>query len=129
MAEIPIGPGGPEEEELPQVEMEIASPEEFAGGVDITEDGKGGAILEALKGGEGMEVETEVYDHNANLAEVLDDGILGEMSSDLVAQYEEDKVPRSRSGANIPPRFQGRANRGELPVELASLILDVESGY
>lgn len=45
------------------------------------------------------------------------------------AHYDEDKVPRSRSGANIPPRFQGRANRGELPVELASLILDVESGY
>jgi hypothetical protein len=95
MAEIPIGPGGPEEEALPQVEMEIASPEEFAGGVDITEDGKGGAILEALMGGEGMEVETEVYDHNANLAEVLDDGILGEMSSDLVAQYEEDNDSRS----------------------------------
>jgi hypothetical protein len=54
MAEIPIGPGGPEEEELPQVEMEIASPEEFQGGVDVTEDGKGGAILEALMGGEGM---------------------------------------------------------------------------
>jgi len=95
MAEIPIGPGGPEEEELPQVEMEIASPEEFAGGVDITEDGKGGAILEALMGGEGMEVETEVYDHNANLAEVLDDTILGEMSSDLRGLYEEDSDTRA----------------------------------
>jgi hypothetical protein len=95
MAEIPIGPGGPEEEALPQVEMEIASPEEFAGGVDITEDGKGGAILEALMGGEGMEVETEVYDHNANLADVLDQDILGEMSSDLIAQYEEDNDTRS----------------------------------
>ena len=95
MAEIPIGSGGPEEEELPPVEMEIASPEEFAGGVDITEDGKGGAILEALMGGEGMEVETEVYDHNANLAEVLDDGILGEMSSDLRGLYEEDSDTRA----------------------------------
>ena len=28
--------------------MEIASPEEFQGGVDVTEDGQGGAILEAL---------------------------------------------------------------------------------
>ena len=60
MAEIPIGPGGPEEEQLPQVEMEIVSPEEFQGGVDVTEDGKGGAILEALMGGEGLEVDTEV---------------------------------------------------------------------
>ena len=95
MAEIPIGPGGPEEEELPQVEMEIASPEEFQGGVDVTEDGQGGAILEALMGGEGMEVETEVYDHNANLADVLDDGILGEMSSELRGLYEEDSDTRA----------------------------------
>ena len=95
MAEIPIGPGGPEEEELPQVEMEIASPEEFAGGVDVTEDGQGGAILEALMSGEGMEVETEVYDHNANLADVLDDGILGELSSDLRGMYEEDNDSRA----------------------------------
>ena len=89
-----MGPGGLEEEELPQVEMEIASPEEFEGGVDITEDGKGGAILEALMGGEGMEVETEVYDHNANLAEVLDENILGELSSDLRGQFEEDNESR-----------------------------------
>ena len=95
MAEIPIGPGGPEEEELPQVEMEIASPEEFQGGVDVTEDGQGGAILEALMGGEGMEVETEVYDHNANLADVLDDSILGELSSDLRGMYEEDNDSRA----------------------------------
>ena len=95
MAEIPIGPGGPEEEELPQVEMEIASPEEFQGGVDVTEDGQGGAILEALMGDEGMEVETEVYDHNANLADVLDDGILGEMSSELRGLYEEDSDTRA----------------------------------
>ena len=95
MAEIPIGPGGPEEEELPQVEMEIAVPEEFEGGVDITDDGQGGAILEALMGGEGTEVETEVYDHNANLAEVLDDSTLGELSSELRALYEEDSDSRS----------------------------------
>ena len=86
--------GGSEEELLPQVEMEIAAPEEFEGGVDITEDGQGGAVLEALMGGQGMEVETEVYDHNANLAEVLDEGILGELSSDLRGQFEEDNESR-----------------------------------
>ena len=94
MSEIPMGPGGSEEEVLPQVEMEIASPEEFEGGVDITEDGQGGAVLEALMGGQGMEVETEVYDHNANLAEVLDENILGELSSDLRGQFEEDNESR-----------------------------------
>ena len=41
-----------------------------------------------------MEVETEVYDHNANLADVLDEQTLGELSSDLIAQYEEDSNSR-----------------------------------
>ena len=36
---------------------------------------------------------------------------------------------RSRSGANIPPLFAARAERGELPSELANLILGVETGY
>lgn len=44
-------------------------------------------------------------------------------------QHERDETTRSRSGANIPPCFQARAMRGELPEELARLILDVESGY
>ena len=60
--------------------------------MDVTDDGQGGAILQSL---EGMEVETEVYDHNANLADVLDEQTLGELSSDLIAQYEEDNDSRS----------------------------------
>ena len=92
MAETPIGPGGPEDIQLPKVEVDVNAPEEFEGGVDVTDDGQGGAILQSL---EGMEVETEVYDHNANLADVLDQDILGEMSSDLIAQYEEDNDTRS----------------------------------
>ena len=99
MAEIPMGPGGLEEEELPQVEMEIATPENFEGGVNITDDGQGGAILQAL---EGMEVETEVYDHNANLAEVLDENILGELSSDLRGQFEEDNESRMEWQESYP---------------------------
>ena len=92
MAETPIGPGGPEGIELPKVEVDVNTPEDFEGGVDVTDDGQGGAILQSL---EGMEVETEVYDHNANLADVLDEQTLGELSSDLIAQYEEDNDSRS----------------------------------
>ena len=92
MAETPIGPGGPEGIELPKVEVDVTTPEDFKGGVDVTDDGQGGAILQSL---EGMEVETEVYDHNANLADVLDEQTLGELSSDLIAQYEEDNDSRS----------------------------------
>ena len=44
--------------------------------------------------GEGLEVEAVVYDHNANLAEVLDDSILGALSSDLGSQVDEDRGSR-----------------------------------
>ena len=43
---------------------------------------------------EGMEVEVEAYDHNANLAEVLDDSILGSLSSDLSSKIDDDKSSR-----------------------------------
>ena len=39
---------------------------------------------------EEIEVEAEQYDHGANLAEVLDDSILGELSSDLQSKFRED---------------------------------------
>ena len=92
MAETPIGPGGPEGIELPKVEVDVTTPEDFKGGVDVTDDGQGGAILQSV---EGMEVETEVYDHNANLADVLDEQTLGELTSDMIAQYEEDNDSRA----------------------------------
>jgi hypothetical protein len=37
-----------------------------------------------------VEVAAEEYDHDANLAEVLSDSILGEISSDLTGKYEDD---------------------------------------
>ena len=43
---------------------------------------------------EGLEVEADVYNHNANLAEVLDDSILGALSSDLGSQIDEDRGSR-----------------------------------
>ena len=43
---------------------------------------------------QGMEVEVEEYDHNANLAEVLDDSILGALSSDLGSSVDEDRGSR-----------------------------------
>ena len=46
-----------------------------------------------------MEQQTEVmaepYDHNANIAEALDEGTLGELSSDLRALFDEDQESRS----------------------------------
>ena len=43
---------------------------------------------------DGLEVETEQYDHMANLAEIIDDDVLGEISSELRSLYEEDMESR-----------------------------------
>ena len=81
-------------EAVPGQEVEIPQPEDFAGGAEIIDDGAGGAIIQALMGMEGAEVVTEEYDHNANLAEILDESILGEISSELRARVEDDQDSR-----------------------------------
>ena len=82
--------GGPDED-LPSVDVEIPQVENFEGGAEVVDDGQGGAIIRSLLGMEdSIEVDTEEYDHDANLAEVLSDSILGEISSDLRGKYEED---------------------------------------
>jgi len=74
------------------VEVEIPQVEDFAGGAEIIE-GPEGAIVQAIQ--EQMMTQVQEYDHNANLAEVLDDTILGELSSELREQYESDQDSRS----------------------------------
>ena len=78
------------------VEVDVPQVEDFAGGAEILQDVDGGAIVQALMGGaeEGIEVQTAVYDHNANLAEILDESTLGEISSELREMYEEDMDSR-----------------------------------
>lgn len=83
-------------EAVPGMEVDVPQPEDFAGGAEIMDDGAGGAIVQALQemmGG--AEVEAEEYVHDANLAEVLDDSILGELSSELREHYETDQDSRS----------------------------------
>ena len=75
--------------------IDIPQPETFEGGAEVLQSPDGGAMVQALMGGEGIEVQTEQYDHNANLAEVLDEKILDELSSELRGQYEEDLEARS----------------------------------
>ena len=79
--------------ELPEVEVEIAAPEDFSGGAEIIDDGQGGAIVQSITGE--IEVMAEQYDHNANLAEMLDDAALGSLSSELISLYNEDYDSRS----------------------------------
>ena len=78
--------------------VEVPQPQDFAGGAEVMQQPDGSAMIQALMGGledgDGMAVEAEPYNHDANLAEVIDDGVLGEISSDLRAAYEDDKESR-----------------------------------
>ena len=77
------------------VDVSVPQVEDFAGGAEVTEDGQGGAVIQALVEAMQGEVMEEQVPHNANLAEYLDDGYLGEISSDLRASYEDDMESRS----------------------------------
>ncbi len=85
MMEQAMGPGGPAMPEQAMTEVQVPLPgmEELPPGIELV-------------GAEEMvEVEAEVYDHNANLAEVLDQSTLGSLSSDLGGLVDEDREGRS----------------------------------
>ena len=81
-------------EGLPEVEIDVDEAMDFSGGAEIIDDGQGGAIVQAMGEMDEEGVDVEIVEHTANLAEFLDDGILGEISSDLVGLYEEDYESR-----------------------------------
>ena len=85
MIEGAMGPGGPGTTDL-EAMTEIQVPS--------TEDQLPPNIMMVGEEEEGMEVEVEEYNHNANLAEVLDDSILGSLSSDLNSKIDDDKSSR-----------------------------------
>ena len=91
----PIGPLVDSGIEAPKgMNVEVPQPETFEGGAEIMQNPDGGATIQALMGEEGIMVQAEQYDHNANLAEVLDEKLLNELSSELRGQYEEDLESR-----------------------------------
>ena len=77
------------------VDVSVPRVEDFAGGAEIIPDGQGGAIVQALADMMAMEGEEEALPHNANLAEYLDEGYLGELSTKLRGAYQEDVQSRS----------------------------------
>ena len=85
MVEQSMGPGGVSmaQDQTLDVEVPLTTEPELPLGIEMVGE------EEAL-----MEVEAEMYDHNANLAEVLDESILGTLSSDLISKVEEDKDSR-----------------------------------
>jgi len=78
------------------VDVSVAQPEDFSGGAEVIDDGQGGAIVQSLAERIAMEeAAAAIPSHTDNLAEYLDDGYLGEISSDLRASYEDDLDSRS----------------------------------
>jgi hypothetical protein len=78
------------------VDVSVPQPEDFAGGAEVIDDGQGGAIVQSLAQRIAMEeAAIATPSHTDNLAEYLDDGYLGEISSDLRASYEDDLDSRS----------------------------------
>jgi len=82
MVDMAMGAGGPATE-MPE-ELMVELPEE-----NMLPDGIELAGMEEM-----VEVQAEMYDHNANLAEVLDDSVLGTLSSELRDKVDDDKESR-----------------------------------
>lgn len=81
--------GGPEME-MPTIEMPVEQPQDFSGGAMVTQMPDGSALIESMAAALAqMEADVQIP-HDANLAEFLDDGYLGEIASELMAAYEDD---------------------------------------
>jgi len=86
MVDMAMGPGGPgmtAEQSMTEVQVPNTDLPDLPPNIELV-----GA--EEMP----MEIETEVYNHNANLAEILDDSDLGTLSSDLSTKIDEDKSSR-----------------------------------
>ena len=81
-------------DDLPSIDVSVNEPQSFDGGAEVMQGDDGGAIIMALAAQMEQSGE-ELIAHEDNLAEYLDDGYLGELSSDLRASYEEDLDSRS----------------------------------
>ena len=83
------------DENLPSVEVPVMEEQDFSGGAEVIPQEDGSAVVQALAEMiEQAEAEAPM-EHNANLAEFLDEGYLGELSTELRAAYEEDQESRS----------------------------------
>ena len=82
MMEQAMGPGGSSELMPEEMQIELPMEDQLPEGIELV--GEDNAVM----------VEVEVYEHDANLAEMLDDSVLGELSSDLRAKVKEDMESR-----------------------------------
>ena len=77
------------------VEVPVEQIEMFENGAEVIPDGEGGAIVQALAAAMmGDMDQEELIPFDANLAEYLDDSVMGEIATELLASYEEDLESR-----------------------------------
>jgi len=72
------------------VDVPVSMPQDFTGGAMVTETPDGGAIVEGISSALAQMESEVVIPHDANLAEYLDEGYLGEIAADLMASFEDD---------------------------------------
>jgi hypothetical protein len=83
------------ESNLPQAEVSLPQAQDFSGGAVVTQTEDGGAVVQAMATAL-AELEAEVQiEHDANLAEYLEEAYLREIASDLLASFEDDLLSRS----------------------------------
>lgn len=76
-------------------EVDVPTPMDFSGGAEITENEDGSAVIRSLIEAAEMEgLGEELIPFDANLADFLDDGTLGELANELVGSYEDDLASR-----------------------------------
>jgi hypothetical protein len=81
---------------LQMEEVSVPAPMDFSGGAEVLEGEDGSAIVRSMI--EAAEAEAEgqqLIAFDENLAEYLDDSVLGELATELVNSYEEDLESRS----------------------------------
>ena len=82
MVDMAMGAGGPATEVPEELMVELPEENMLPEGIEL-------AGMEEM-----VEVQAEMYDHNANLAEILDDSVLGTLSSELRDKVDDDKESR-----------------------------------
>ena len=83
MVDMAMGAGGPADMMPEEIQVELPAEDQLPDGIELVGEEQG------------FEIQTEMYDHSANLAEVLDDSELGSLSSDLRDKVDDDRESRS----------------------------------
>ena len=83
------------DEDLPAVDVLVPQAADFSGGAEVIPQEDGSAIVEALADMIQQAEAEAPLEHDANLADFLDEAYLGELSNELRAAFEEDMESRS----------------------------------